>query len=91
MRKLIIERKKSFLGCRIIALVICDGDIIGSVRSGSTAEMEITDNKHTVYCIFQHARDEKVRPISDVINIPESTSDVNMLLTIGMTVKLSIV
>ena len=93
MRKIRISRKRSFIGCILVAQVICDGETIGSLRSGQTTEMEITENKHIIYCIVDAPGEYggSRRITSDVINIPESTSDINMLLSVGFTLKLTLI
>lgn len=93
MRKLIINRKKSFIGCLAVVQVICDGNVIGSLRSGGTAEIEISDNKHTVFCVTDvpGAYGGSHRRTSDVINIQEGTSNINMQFSFGFTLKLTLI
>lgn len=93
MRKLFIKRKKSFIGCLIVVQVICDGNVIGSLRSGGTAEIDINDSKHTVYCVADIPGEYggSHRRTSDVINIQEGTFNINMQLSFGFTLKLALI
>ena len=76
----------------MVAQIICDGNIIGSVRSGQTVEITISEEKHTLYCAVDapgtYGGSRKIT--SDVINMPEGISQINMLLKVGFTLKLSV-
>ncbi len=92
MRKLVITRKKSFIGCLTVVQVLCDGNVIGSLRSGGKAEMEISEDKHTIYCIVDVSGDGgSQRMTSDVINIQAGSFNINMCLSFGFTLKLTLV
>ncbi len=93
MRKLVINRKKSFIGCLVVVQVICDGNVIGSLRSGGNAVIEINEDNHTIYCVADVPGEYggSHRKTSDVINIQAGTSNINMQLSFGFTLKLSLV
>lgn len=93
MRKLIIHRKNSFIGRLLVALIICDGLIIGSIRSGETTEVAIDNNRHTIYCVADVPGEYggSNRKTSDVIQVSEGTSNINMEFSVGFTFKLSLI
>ncbi len=93
MRKLVINRKKSFIGCLVVVQIICDGNVMGSLRSGGTAEIEINDSNHTVYCVADVPGEYggSNRKTSDVINIQAGTTNINMQLSFGLTLRLSLI
>lgn len=92
MRKLIIKRNRSFIGYLAVIQIICDGKIVGSLRPGATAEIEIDDNKHTVYAVHNAGIGNGIYGMaSDVINIPGGASDIMMKLSFGFSIKLTVI
>lgn len=93
MRKLMIHRKKSFIGCLLVVQVMCDGHIVGSIRSGETTEINIDENAHTIYCVADAPGEYggSNRRTSDVINVPVGTDNIKMEFSFGFSFKLSLI
>lgn len=77
----------------MVVQIMCDGIIVGSIRSGEITEVNIDDNSHTIYCTADIPGEYggSHRKTSDVISVPAGTSNINMEFSVGFTFKLSLI
>ena len=103
LRKITIERASSFVGCAAVYQIICDGQVIASIRNGETKVFEIDEKSHTIQCcitsptmIYGNGNGGVYggggTTVSDVINIPSGTQSAELFVKNGFaSLKLELV
>ena len=82
MRKLIIERPWSFIGCAIPMKVNIDGMVETKLGSGKTVELQIDEKEHRVQVVTSDDSGGYVgnpTKYSNVLHIPIGNDDVNLV------------
>ena len=93
-RKVTIERASSFVGCAAVYQIICDGQVIASIRNGETKVFEIDEKSHTIQCcitsptmIYGNGTSGVYggggTTVSDVVNIPSGTQSADLFVKNG--------
>ena len=92
-RKITIVRASKFVGCAVAYQVLCDGQVVATIRNGKTITFEVDENSHIIQCCA-------VAPtmimgnefgvyggggntMSDIINIPSGSQSAELLLKSG--------
>ena len=95
LRKISIERASSFLGCAVVYQIICDGQVIASIRNGETKVFEIDEKSHAIQCcitsptmIYGNGNGGVYggggTTVSDVVNIPSGTQSADLFVKNGL-------
>lgn len=63
-----------------LAEVLCDREVVGSVRERGSATLSLSEGAHIVQCVQPTALGQVV---SDVVNIPAGQEDVSLRLEWG--------
>lgn len=79
-RKVTIKRASSFFGCIGVYQIICDRQVIASIRNGKTEVFEIDEKSHTIQCCSIAGENTMV---SDVVNIPSGTQSADLFVKLG--------
>lgn len=93
-RKITIERASSFVGCAAVYQIICDGQVIASIRNGETKVFEIDEKSHIIQCcitsptmIYGNGTGGVYggggTTVSDVVNIPSGTQSADLFVKNG--------
>ena len=94
-RKVTIERASSFVGCAAVYQIICDGQVIASIRNGETKIFEIDEKSHTIQCcitsptmIYGNGTGGVYggggTTVSDVVNIPSGAQSADLFVKNGL-------
>ena len=94
-RKVTIERASSFIGCAAVYQIICDGQVIASIRNGETKVFEIDEKSHAIQCcitsptmIYGNGTGGVYggggTTVSDVVNIPSGTQSADLFVKNGL-------
>ena len=102
-RTVTIKREESFIGCLVVYQIICDGQLIATIRNGETKTFEINENSHTVQCCITSptmifgSGDGGIygsggTTISDIVNIPRGTKSARLSVKNGFgSLKLNLI
>lgn len=93
-RKITIERASSFIGCATVYQIICDGQVIASVRNGETKVFEIDEKSHIIQCCitsptmiygdgYGGVHGGGGTTVSDVVNIPSGVQSAELFVKHG--------
>ena len=59
--------------------IVCDGELIGSLRERQTVTLAIDDGQHVLQCVEERPRDPG-RTVSDVVCVPPGQDDIRLRL-----------